>query len=51
MTLDQAQFIMAVIVPILMLAIKIGVMWSLWSLLMAATEFFRAITKRIQREP
>ena len=49
MSLDQAQFIMAYIVPLLMLAIKIGIMWATWSLLMAATEFLRALTKRMQK--
>ena len=49
MSLDQAQFIMAAVVPLLMLAIKIGIMWSLWSLLMAATEFLRVLTKRMQK--
>lgn len=49
MSLDQAQFIMAFIVPLLMLAIKIGIMWATWSLLMAATEFLRVLTKRMQK--
>lgn len=49
MSLDQAQFIMAYIVPLLMCAIKIGIMWATWSLLMAATEFLRVLTKRMQK--
>ena len=49
MSLDQAQFIMAYIVPLLMLAIKIGIMWATWSLLMAATEFLRVLTKRLEK--
>ena len=49
LSLDQATFIMAYIVPLLMLAIKIGIMWATWSLLMAATEFLRALTKRMQK--
>ena len=48
-SLDQAQFIMAYVLPLIMLAIKLGIMWATWSLLMAATEFLRVLTKRMQK--
>ena len=49
MSLDQAQFIMAYVLPLIMLAIKLGIMWATWSLLMAATEFLRVLTKRLEK--
>ena len=48
-SLDQAQFIMAYVLPLIMLAIKVGIMWATWSLLMAATEFLRVLTKRLEK--
>lgn len=49
MNMDNSAMLVTLVLPLVILAMKLGIMWATWSLLSAATKFLRVLTKRMQK--